>query len=416
MENKVATPIENSKFKPKWENKLFWAELLMGISFICIAILFCMHQPWFNWDDTIDTDKWSSFGEFTGGILGTACAYISLRLLVKNLKEQEKSNGYLKDSNDRSSEVFELELVHEEINSLLASYNSIIKSYRSLDGKEGQEAIKQIATKLFESYQASNNSTIETRIDEARKLFDAEYITYRDSMAVHFRLLYQMFQIIWLSDLKGEKKAMMSKMLRSQFTEHELLLLRYNCLTDNGRKMRFYVNQFNLLKHLPITHLLEFKKWVKDLDDVQRNRLDSECILIRKCIKNLLLKDDGKEEKHYLDYSNKYKAVITVSSDKKTCKVDLVRNTKENSSNDKTSMDNVLDKWTDDQIKSFFVDYFKFIFDFSNFSQFNNLEELEVTSDIKTEQSGKKHTIWTLVNKNKSPLVISMPQSADPQK
>lgn len=171
-----------------------------------------------------------------------------------------------------------------------------------------------------------------------------------------------------------------------------------------------------MLKHLPITHLLEFKKWVKDLDDVQRNRLDSECILIRKCIKNLLLKDDGKEEKHYLDYSNKYKAVITVSSDKKTCKVDLVRNTKENSSNDKTSMDNVLDKWTDDQIKSFFVDYFKFIFDFSNFSQFNNLEELEVTSDIKTEQSGKKHTIWTLVNKNKSPLVISMPQSADPQK
>ena len=90
MGNKVATPIENSKFKPKWENKLFWAELLMGISFICIAILFCMHQPWFNWDDAIDTDKWSSFGEFTGGILGTACAYISLRLLVKKLKRTGK--------------------------------------------------------------------------------------------------------------------------------------------------------------------------------------------------------------------------------------------------------------------------------------------------------------------------------------
>ena len=294
MENKVATTIENSKFNTKWENKLYWAELLMGISFVCSAILFCVHQPWFNWDDTIDTDKWSSFGEFTGGLFGTACAYISLRLLVKNLKEQEKSNGYLKDSNDRSSEVFELQLVHEEIKTLLASYNGIIKSYKLKDGKDGQEAMKQIATNLLESYQESNNSTIEKRIDEARKLFDAEYITHRDSMAVHFRLLYQMFQIIWLSELKGEKKAMMSKMLRSQFTEHELLLLRYNCLTDNGRKMRFYVNQFNLLKHLPITHLLEFKTWVKDLDEVQRNRLDSECIAIRKCIKNLLLKEIGR--------------------------------------------------------------------------------------------------------------------------
>ena len=416
MENKVATPIENSKFKPKWENKLFWAELLMGISFICTAILFCVNQPWFNWDETIDTNKWSSFGEFTGGILGTACAYISLRLLVKNLKEQEKSNEYLKDSNYRSSEVSELQLVHEEINTLLASYNGIIKSYRTTEGKEGQEAIKQIATSLFGTYQESKNSKIEKRIDEARTLFDAQYITHRDSMAVHFRLLYQMFQIIWLSDLKGEKKAMMSKMLRSQFSEHELLLLRYNCLTDNGRKMRFYVNQFNVLKHLPITYLLEFKNWVKDLNDVQRNRLDSECILIRKYIKNLLLKDECKEEKHELDYSNKYKAVITVSSDKKKCRVDLVRNTNVKSSDDTTSMDNVLDKWTDNQIKSFFIDYFKYIFDFSNFSQFNNLNDVEVTSDIKTEENGNKHTIWTMINKDKSPLVISMSQTADPQK
>lgn len=420
MESRVATPIENSKFKPKWENKLFWAEWLMGASFVFFVILFCFNQPWLNWDETIDTDKWSSFGEFVGGILGTACAYISLRLLVKNLKEQEKANGYLKDSNNRSSEVFELQLVHEEIKTLLASCDAIIRSYKiKEEGKEGvvgQEAIKNIATDLLETYQVSDTCSIEKRIDEARKLFDAKYITHRDSMAVHFRLLYQMFQIIWLSDLKEEKKAMMSKMLRSRFTEHELLLLRYNCLTDNGRKMQFYVNQFNLLKHLPITHLLEFKKWVKDLDNVQRNRLDSECIVIRKRIKILLLNDNGKEGLQELKYSNKYKAVIKVSADKKECRVDLVRKKNVDSSEDTTSMDRVLDKWKDDQIQSFFVDYFKYVFDFSNFSQFNNLNEIEVKSDITTEENGNKHTIWTMVKKDKSPLVISMPQSADPQK
>lgn len=415
MESEV-TKVENSKFNSKWENKLLVAEWLMGISFICAVVLFCIHQPWFVWANAIDTSKWGTFGDFIGGVLGTACAYISLRLLVKNLKEQEKSNDYLRESNNRSSEVSELQLVHEDISTLLESYNRVINTYKTSDDSIGQKAIRDIATDLLNSYKEDNNDPIESRIAEARKLFDEKYIIHRDSMSVHFRLLYQIFQIIWLSDIKGEKKAMLSKMLRSQFTEHELLLLRYNCLTSNGKKMRFYVNQFNLLKHLPITHLLEFKKWVKDLNDVQRNRLDSECISIRKCIKNLLLKDENKEEKQQLNYSNRYNGAITISADKKTCHFELVRNTQERSSVDITSIDNVLDKWNDEEMKNFFVDFFKYIFDYSNFSQFNKMNDLEVKHDVKTEQNGKKHTIWTMVKKDRSPLVISMPQAADPQK
>lgn len=378
--------------------------------------MFCIHQPWFVWANAIDTSKWGTFGDFIGGVLGTACAYISLRLLVKNLKEQEKSNDYLRESNNRSSEVSELQLVHEDISTLLESYNRVINTYKKSDDSIGQKAIRDIATDLLNSYKEDNNDPIKSRIEEARKLFDKKYIIHRDSMSVHFRLLYQIFQIIWLSDIKGEKKAMLSKMLRSQFTEHELLLLRYNCLTSNGKKMRFYVNQFNLLKHLPITHLLEFKKWVKDLDDVQRNRLDSECISIRKCIKNLLLKDENKEEKQQLNYSNRYNGAITISADKKTCHFELVRNTQESSSVDITSIDNVLDKWNDEEMKNFFVDFFKYIFDYSNFSQFNKMNDLEVKHDVKTEQNGEKHTIWTMVKKDRSPLVISMSQAADPQK
>lgn len=250
------TKVENSKFNSKWENKLLLAEWLMGISFICAVVLFCIHLPWFVWANAIDTSKWGTFGDFIGGVLGTACAYISLRLLVKNLKEQEKSNDYLRESNNRSSEVSELQLVHEDISTLLESYNRVINTYKISDDSIGQKAIKDIATEILNSYNEDNNDQIEKRIEEARKLFDEKYIIHRDSMSVHFRLLYQIFQIIWLSDIKGEKKAMLSKMLRSQFTEHELLLLRYNCLTSNGKKMRFYVNQFNLLKHLPITRLL----------------------------------------------------------------------------------------------------------------------------------------------------------------
>lgn len=415
MESKV-TPIRKFKFIPKWENKLFWIELFIGLSFVCSTFLFCAHQPWFKWDVPIDTSQWGTYGNFIGGFIGTVCAYVSLRLLVKNLREQEKANGYLKESNNRNSEVFELQLVHGDISTLLESYNSIIATYKTDDGTVGKEAIRYIATNMFESYQDAGCHDLEERIEDARKLFDEQYIIHRDCMSVHFRLLYQIFQIIWFSKLRGEKKAMLSKMMRSQFSEHELLLLRYNCLTSNGAKMRFYVNQFNLLKHLPITHLLEFKKWVEGLNDVQRNRIDSECIAIRKSIKNLLSNGGRKNEKQILNYSKKYQGTIIISEDRKSCRFEIVRNTNEKSSVDETSFDKVLDNWDDEKVKSFFVDYFKYIFDFSNFSLFNKVDDLEVTHDIKTEGNGKKHTIWTMVKKDKSPLVITMPQAIDPQK
>lgn len=406
--------IDNSKFQSKWESKLFWAEITMGSAFVIFVILFCVHQPWLKWDYAIDNTKWGTFGDFIGGVIGTACAYISLRLLVKNLKEQEKANEYLKASNYRSSEVYELQLVHKNISSLSRLYRQIINGFKSKDGKCGVDAMNAVAKELYDNYVCSEKDNMEKRIEDARKLFDAQYITHRDTMAVYYRLLYQIFQIIWQSELKGDKKALLSKMQRSQFAENELLLLRYNCLTPNGMKMRFYVNQFNLLKHLPLSHLLEFKKWVKDLDDVQRNRLDTECVALKKCIKNMLIKD-GKVEVHNIEYSKKYQGKITIPADKKECHFELVRYTKEETSEDITSMDQVLDKWDDQKLRDFFVDFFMYVFDYSNFSQFNNISELSITHDIKTENNGKKHTIWTLVRKDKSPLIVSMPQDEDPQ-
>lgn len=406
--------IDNSKFQSKWESKLFWAEITMGSAFVIFVILFCVHQPWLKWDYAIDNTKWGTFGDFIGGVIGTACAYISLRLLVKNLKEQEKANEYLKASNYRSSEVYELQLVHKNISSLSRLYRQIINGFKSKDGKCGVDAMNAVAKELYDNYVCSEKDNMEQRIEDARKLFDAQYIMHRDTMAVYYRLLYQIFQIIWQSELKGDKKALLSKMQRSQFAENELLLLRYNCLTPNGMKMRFYVNQFNLLKHLPLSHLLEFKKWVKDLDDVQRNRLDTECVALKKCIKNMLIKD-GKVEVHNIEYSKKYQGKITIPADKKECHFELVRYTKEETSEDITSMDQVLDKWDDQKLRDFFVDFFMYVFDYSNFSQFNNISELSITHDIKTENNGKKHTIWTLVRKDKSPLIVSMPQDEDPQ-
>ena len=47
----------------------------------------------------------------------------------------------------------------------------------------------------------------------------------------------------------------------SVLCDEEMIMLRYNCLTNKGRNMQEFVNQFNLIKHIPLMSLLEFKKW-----------------------------------------------------------------------------------------------------------------------------------------------------------
>lgn len=401
--------INNSIFKSKWESKIRKAEVCLVISFFVLFVLFCV----FQYRGTIDVSIWGICGDFIGGLYGTVVAYISLRLLVNTLKEQEKSNSFMCDSNNRSREVSELQLVHEHISTLLESYNRVINSYEfvsELGSENGREAIKDIANSMFYEFKGSGDIT--DRIDEARKSFDTKYIKYRECMSVHYRLLFQIFQIIGQSDLKGKKKAMLSKMIRSQFSEDELLLLRYNCLTDNGRKMRNYVNQFNLLKHLPLTRLLEFKKWVEALESVQKNRLDTECIAIKKSIKNLLGNDIDRACD--LKYSSRYQGLMKVSEDKKEFRFEIVRSDSYPSSIDETSMDKVLDNWKDENIKDFFVDFFKYVFDYSNYSQFNKVDDLNIKCDIRIEESGKKHTVWISVKKVNSPLVINMPYDVDP--
>ena len=51
--------------------------------------------------------------------------------------------------------------------------------------------------------------------------------------------------------------------------------------------MRQYVNHFNLLKHIPLMNLLEFKKWAdKVTDKHQRAALDATFITLRKMMKD----------------------------------------------------------------------------------------------------------------------------------
>ena len=68
-----------------------------------------------------------------------------------------------------------------------------------------------------------------------------------------------------------------------------MLLLRYNCLTSRGEKMRTLINQFNLIEHLPIMSLFEFRKHREKLRFYRdANTLDIHFIALKKIMKKYI--------------------------------------------------------------------------------------------------------------------------------
>lgn len=130
----------------------------------------------------------------------------------------------------------------------------------------------------------------------------------------YFWILYRICEVIDQSRLDGIDKAKYIKILRAQLTNSELLLLRYNAQTPHGKKFKHYINEYNLLKHLPIFELLEFKRWWGDLEDkpVDRLRVSVFCDDLKHEIKKLL---EGSEQSRSLRGGGGWKCNITERSD-----------------------------------------------------------------------------------------------------
>lgn len=144
-------PQENPKEKNEivFPINLFWIELTCLFIGGASLALFCLGRTLFDWGGAIDNEAWGQFGDFIGGIVGTLISYISVRLLVRNLREQMKSNRQQVESYRQNAKVFELQQFNEMFKLLFSQYQDTISNYRYGADKKGQKAIAAIAKDIL---------------------------------------------------------------------------------------------------------------------------------------------------------------------------------------------------------------------------------------------------------------------------
>ena len=99
-------------------------------------------------------------------------------------------------------------------------------------------------------------------LDEINEIYLSFYDMYKTDLGHYFRNLYRIIKIIDTTKFDEDViknfqiKYSYTSIVRSQLSDYELLLLFYNCLSENGVELfKPYTEKFTLFKNLPISEL-----------------------------------------------------------------------------------------------------------------------------------------------------------------
>ena len=370
----------------KWFKDCFGFVLCLVICVVGGGIALRAFHQGHEWDLSwpANHEQWGQYGDFVGGLLGTIVALFSVYFLIKTLRAQQKANEDVLADINRRTIAEKVQQLDNSYNQLIDLYHESIKGYKEGDF-QGREALREKVKKLSEhDYNAQTD--YETRVKEARKLFEKEFYTHnRINASVHFRVLYRIFDLIERSDLneKEEKiKVKYAKLVRCQLDEYELVLLRYNCGCIYGKAMREHINHYNLLKHLPPLSMLEFKYWHDKIkEESHRNALDAELIAQKKWILSNVGDTDVNADfvpQYTSRISKRYELQLLILNGKKEIEYILIRH---DGIVSEDAIDMAYDTLGNEHTINFIKDFLNEVFLYSNFEMFNNNEQLDFIYD-----------------------------------
>ncbi len=235
--------------------------LFFAISFLCFKWGHPFHM--FNKDYIIDHGLFGTFGDFFGGVLGTIFTLISVLLVVRTFKYQQivtKDNQRQQETQRFNDLFFELlRLYQEQEKELQYEEDKYTYNYKDF--------FFNLNKKLFDEF--TPTTAFSKNRKEAIKTYEENIIYYENKLSLCYKTVFQILNLIEESQLNTKERKEYLKILRSQFIESELLFLRYHIKSGGYIKYAFLINKSNLMKHLPLFDLLEFKFWREKLNPIE---------------------------------------------------------------------------------------------------------------------------------------------------
>lgn len=398
---------------------------LFAIFIILFAILFGLHRT-YGLTLPIDNNVFGNFGDFIGGVAGTIFAGLGLFLMISTIKKQIESNVNTQNTNEKiiqesintnqqakaQTKNSELQLFDMQFNTFLKLYEDAVNSYSNKRGNvTGRKRIEQIVNN-FCNTPFTDKRAYKRRQKAAIDKFDTFYANHEKEMSVHLRMLYQLVRFISTSEIIDEKnKVRYAKVVRGRLSDAELLLIRYNSNCVVGKKMQVFINEFNLLKHLPLMNLLEFRKW-KDLLQYNKtlcNALNVLFLRLHKTISLLLSELSNEDKSITIEDYKRWTFLFSCNVKGDRLNFTIRYNTEErHGGRTITPTESALEQLGLVNVKMMFYDFLVETFLFSNFEVYNRDVNLQMRPLRSTNNE-----IRYIVRAN-YPLIISQRQMIRP--
>lgn len=294
---------------------------------VIFAILFALHRE-YDLAYPFDEELFGNYGDFIGGLLSV----VSIYLLVETLKEQRATSNEQRLFTEKQQALVEKQQKNANEQQINTLFFDLLKHLQrevadlNITTENGQYTNKDFFEELRRELQRNFTSTIRYK-ENILRAGNHYFKLYAKNprLGSYFRLLYRLCEIIHQSELSGAEKVKHIKILRAQLTYSELLLLRYNAQNQHGKKFTEYINEYNLLKHLPIFELLEFKDWWGSMIEDEPGRLRVSIFFedLKSILRELLIGSKAKTEDEAMKFSHGGWKCSTILLDNSNEKVEV---------------------------------------------------------------------------------------------
>ena len=203
----------------------------------------------------------NEIGDALAGFAGTlAFIWIVVTVWLQSieLSEQRQELKKQREEFSKTNSLMEFQRFENTYFSMLSVLGEIVNSidlYNS-DSQQttrGRDCFNVFYTRLTKAYR-EKRSKGHSDVDSLEMAYKAFWNDHQRELGHYFRLLYNIFRFLAESE---HSKQFHGKLVRSQLSDQELLILHYNCLSDKGRPFIKYVEQFELFDNLPPVALIE---------------------------------------------------------------------------------------------------------------------------------------------------------------
>jgi len=248
----------------------------------------------FLWNANIDVsqqiihEKFGTFGDFVGGILGSIwalCGVILFYLALVEQREDFKTNkgAFEKQITALEVQTQEFKLQRNELaetrkisieqsktlkqQRLESTYFALLGIYdkiRSSLDEQGDDGnyFKKFREDLVSTFAADDDPVL--CHDNAQDNYLLWFYKKKEDLSHYYKTVYRIIRIIDDSEIGQPEKMQYIKILRSQMSENEMLALYYNSHSVYGENFYVDILKYNLLKHLPSLSKTEFQAFVTD--------------------------------------------------------------------------------------------------------------------------------------------------------